>query len=342
MSLPLGVARPATTAGPTEHMSKKKVELTRRRVLGGLGTIGVAGAAAGLGTSALFTDEESFTDNSVTAGTLDMSVTAEVVAANDEYENAVGTIDYMETADDNTAVAGYSFEDFKPGDWVIVCYDIEVSENTGYVCIHGGEFSQSGGTTTEPEPTPDEGELADNLLLTHWNGASVQPSDITSREELVELSQTTNLASMDPSSGAWTEPDVDGNAGSGREYTDVLEFLFGADQDPANVAGVPDSNTPLGNGYASTDGIVIRDPMDGYEGGIGGPGTDVREVGSGGDSVTFCQLLELPTEVGNEVQGDTLSFDLAFSTVQSRNVGTSYSDLSGNIRAYPFDNQIES
>jgi predicted ribosomally synthesized peptide with SipW-like signal peptide len=50
------------------------MELSRRKILGGVGAVGAAGAAAGLGTTALFSDEESFTNNSITAGTLDMKV----------------------------------------------------------------------------------------------------------------------------------------------------------------------------------------------------------------------------------------------------------------------------
>lgn len=327
-------------------MSKKKLDLTRRRVLGGLGTIGVAGAAAGMGTSAYLNDTESFEDNTITAGTLDMQVSAEVVAANDEYEDAVGAIDYMETADDNTAVAGYSFDDFKPGDWVIICYDIDIGENPGYVCIHGGEFSQSGGGNTEPEgpEADDNGELADNLLLSHWNGSE---ETIEDRSDLLELSQTTNKNSLAPVDGSWSEPDVDGAVDGDRHYTDVLEFLFGEDQNPDNK-GVPDAGNDdlLGNGYASGDGVVIRDPMDDNLGGIGGNDSGVREVGSDDNSdnpssVTFCQLIELPPEVGNEVQGDTLEFDLAFSTVQTRNVAPTWDGLKNNIRTYPFDNQTD-
>jgi len=39
----------------------EKFKLSRRKALLGLGTIGLAGAGAGVGTSALFTDKESFT-----------------------------------------------------------------------------------------------------------------------------------------------------------------------------------------------------------------------------------------------------------------------------------------
>lgn len=46
--------------------------LTRRRVLGGIATIGAASAAAGAGTMAYFSDTESSTGNTVSAGTLDL------------------------------------------------------------------------------------------------------------------------------------------------------------------------------------------------------------------------------------------------------------------------------
>jgi len=48
--------------------------LSRRKVLAGLGAVGLASAGAGLGTSAFFSDEESFTDNTLTAGTLDLKL----------------------------------------------------------------------------------------------------------------------------------------------------------------------------------------------------------------------------------------------------------------------------
>ncbi|WP_238993865.1 SipW-dependent-type signal peptide-containing protein [Halobellus captivus] len=48
--------------------------LSRRNVLAGIGGIGVASAGAGLGTSAYFNDTESFENNTLTAGTLDLKV----------------------------------------------------------------------------------------------------------------------------------------------------------------------------------------------------------------------------------------------------------------------------
>lgn len=52
-----------------------RIELTRRRLLGGIAVTGVATAGAGAGTWSYLQDTESSTDNKVQAGTLDLGVT---------------------------------------------------------------------------------------------------------------------------------------------------------------------------------------------------------------------------------------------------------------------------
>jgi len=54
--------------------SDNKLELSRRKILAGMGAVGAAGAGAGIGTSALFNDTESFEDNQLTAGSLDLKM----------------------------------------------------------------------------------------------------------------------------------------------------------------------------------------------------------------------------------------------------------------------------
>jgi hypothetical protein len=49
-------------------------ELSRRKALAALGTVGIASAGAGLGTSAFFGDQGTFENDQLTAGTLDMTV----------------------------------------------------------------------------------------------------------------------------------------------------------------------------------------------------------------------------------------------------------------------------
>ena len=58
----------------TQHGKPKLYNLSRRKVLAGIGAVGLASAGSGLGTSAFFSDEETFTENSLTAGELDLLV----------------------------------------------------------------------------------------------------------------------------------------------------------------------------------------------------------------------------------------------------------------------------
>ncbi|WP_340100077.1 vWA domain-containing protein [Salinibaculum salinum] len=77
-------------------MTDKGMELTRRKILASMGAVGAAGAVAGMGTSAYFSDEESFTNNSLTAGELDLKVDWE-----EHYYDGKGT-----QADEATLVSG--------------------------------------------------------------------------------------------------------------------------------------------------------------------------------------------------------------------------------------------
>lgn len=54
---------------------ESSVELSRRKVLGGLAGIGVASAGAGAGTWAYFSDEESSENNEIQAGTIELDLT---------------------------------------------------------------------------------------------------------------------------------------------------------------------------------------------------------------------------------------------------------------------------
>jgi predicted ribosomally synthesized peptide with SipW-like signal peptide len=55
-------------------MTDDTFELSRRKALAALGSVGAASAGAGLGTSAFFSDRETFQNSSLTAGSLDVEV----------------------------------------------------------------------------------------------------------------------------------------------------------------------------------------------------------------------------------------------------------------------------
>ncbi|MFC6752968.1 vWA domain-containing protein [Halorubrum tibetense] len=97
----------------TNHTDTSIAGLSRRKLLGGLGAIGVASAGAGLGTTAFFSDEESFQDNTLTAGEFDLKMDyrmtyrgghgrlAELQA---NYPDATFVDEDMEPTDEDTGV----------------------------------------------------------------------------------------------------------------------------------------------------------------------------------------------------------------------------------------------
>ena len=58
----------------SETMTNGEFDISRRKALAALGTIGVASAGAGLGTSAYFSDQETFENNRLVAGELDLKM----------------------------------------------------------------------------------------------------------------------------------------------------------------------------------------------------------------------------------------------------------------------------
>lgn len=79
----------------------KKVELSKRRVLGVLVVVGLASAAVGVGTFAVFSDTETSTDNTVNAGTLSLASPSDGVI---EASDAVPTDEFSGTV--NTTYSG--------------------------------------------------------------------------------------------------------------------------------------------------------------------------------------------------------------------------------------------
>ncbi|EMA42207.1 hypothetical protein C448_11771 [Halococcus morrhuae DSM 1307] len=134
--------RPKTMADDND-----KSPLTRRRVLGGMATIGAAGAV-GAGTWAQFNDTEEASGNSVIAGTLDLTVNG-------------GNIPQGASLDVSDAAPGDSgSQSLKLKNAGSIAGVLEVDFNN---------LSQKGGDNPEPEQEADgdnSGDLADNIEIT--------------------------------------------------------------------------------------------------------------------------------------------------------------------------------
>jgi predicted ribosomally synthesized peptide with SipW-like signal peptide len=284
--------------------------LSRRKMLAGLGAVGLASAGAGLGTSAYFSDAEILSGNIFTAGTLNMVVNANVVAANNYWVNQ-GALGLSTTADDEEAVVGLQVDDIKPGDWAIVCFEIEVGDNPGYVQVCTEEFAETGGANTEPERAAEgdadnDADLGEFLLTTVWQDYSGPTDGSTggTRGDLSTLDPVFNNASNMLGLG-YGAPDTGGVVDGDTHYTTARE-----------------ANAVLD---AANGGYIVKDD----NGDIIVVGDDDGSDPAVPDSYVFYLLVELPYAVGNVVQGDTVAFDLVFKTEQVRNNETPFENDSG-------------
>lgn len=268
-------------------MTDDRIPLTRRKLLGSLGVIGVASAGTGLGTSAFFTDEESFTSNTLTAGTLNMRVTADIIDKSPELPypdvspKGAGADD---TADGDTVTIWVS--DMKPGDWFLLEWNVEVIANPGYVQVTSVDEDYVNDEGANPEAETDTvgpGDLGEALLSTVWH---TYDSLDDGRQYLGTLDETTD--NNDSGLGSYETPDLDGVTTSGAHYTTANEAHS-----------------------VYKTGVTLRDPTTG----------DPLEVGTNtdGEGAHFYQLFELPPGVGNDIQGDELVFTLRFDAEQVRN-----------------------
>ncbi|MFQ3476733.1 hypothetical protein HKK80_10820 [Halonotius sp. F2-221B] len=294
----------------TEDNNPQLYSLSRRKMVAGLGVVGLASAGAGVGTSAFFSDEESFEDNTLTAGTLDMSVTANVVAA-DDYWTGQGALALSETADGDV-VSGIQVDDVKPGDWAIICFDIEVGDNPGYVQVRTDDFVEDGGVApTEPEQDAEgdddnDADLGEFLLTTVWQEYDEASGDKTG---LSTLDPVFNNASDAPGIDYEPPVDVDGVVNDDAHYTTARE-----------------ANAVLENGY------LIKDDNG-----------DLLPINDGAEGeYSFCLLLEIPYQVGNVIQGDSISFDLVFETEQVRHNGDPFNNTVPANNTVPVNNSTGS
>jgi len=136
--------------------SSSPFELTRRRALGGIAMIGSASSAAGAGTMALFSDEETSGNNTTQAGTLDLSV-------NGDGSNAVFDVSNVVPGDSGTSSTTLRNDGSLPG---YLTFGI-----TGFRTPENGVNDPESDADAENDPLGSSsggdhtGELAQRLLL---------------------------------------------------------------------------------------------------------------------------------------------------------------------------------
>jgi predicted ribosomally synthesized peptide with SipW-like signal peptide len=166
----------------------RKIELTRRKILGSVGAVGVAGAGAGIGTSALFSDEEEFANNSIQAGELDLIVDYYTSRDQGSFGSASQS---GEINGDGVTEYTYDVGDLKPGDSGVLAFCPKIVDNPGWLWVGSvdGVTDYENGQT-EPEKqvdTTDGGSLN--------NGTNDGAGEMSSSTAAVSVSSPTASAS---------------------------------------------------------------------------------------------------------------------------------------------------
>ncbi|WP_254823785.1 SipW-dependent-type signal peptide-containing protein [Haloglomus halophilum] len=263
-------------------MTDRDFELTRRKALAGLATVGAAGAGAGLGTSALFNDTESFLNNSVQAGTLDLVV--DYYTSTDQ--GSFGTSSQSgEVNGDGATVYDYTVSDVKPGDSGTLAFCPKIVTNRGWLWVGSAGVTDYENGQTEPEGGVDA-----------TPGGSMNGTN--DGADAGDLS-----CAMDVTVSYAESASLDGDQ---VECSNTRELNNPADYTLADLSKDLETGFPLdGDEPGNDDGTVTPYP--------GSSGADDQQ------GPCLCIEWEVPTDVGNEIQSDAIEFGFQFVAEQARN-----------------------
>ena len=336
-------------------MTDERFDISRRKALAALGTIGVASAGAGLGTSAYFSDQETFENNQLVAGTLDMGV-GYTAHYSDWMPNDQGTSegdgvdvnmydgDAGETGDAGDLTSGYTGLPSNDA-WLIEVDDPDQFLDNTQTGVYPDEDEdgvqdqiscEDGEATTQADDAPkpvielddvkpgDFGEVTFDFILCDNPG-------------YVWLNGTLQSASEN----GVTEPEADDPDEDQIEGDGDPDLKDGADQEEGKTVELLDVVQAAvwvddGDNYQDADDTTdptigsLRDILGMISGADNGTalnsGMNAEQYGGTGDQGCFSPDTEhsivfawwVPVDHGNEIQSDSAEFTLGLYTEQCR------------------------
>lgn len=297
-----------------------------KRILVSLSVIGAVAAVAVGGTIAYFSDTETSTGNTFTAGSLDLKVDSEChywnitgFDGNDpiytEVENGCEDGEGVEFGSWSETDLGvekfFNFADIKPGDKGEDTISLHVYDNDAWGRITMALDGDEDNSCTEPEE---------------------ESGDLTCGEgqdgELLEA--------MLPYFSMWLDqgsiPGFQNGGAAGIRDLEEGDNIWQEDDEPSiSVQGETMLSSVLASAYENGCITGEREPLEGVSsdghddyGPCHGLARDGRMVAS---TTYYVGLAwELPYTVGNEVQTDSLSGDITFEVEQHRNNPTPFVD----------------
>ncbi|WP_049935663.1 SipW-dependent-type signal peptide-containing protein [Haloplanus natans] len=331
----------------------ERFDISRRKALAALGTIGVASAGAGLGTSAYFSDQETFENNSLVAGTLDMGVSYS--AHYSDWSDDEDGSDTTTTQDDvdvnmwdggpNTTgtasdlTSGYTglptndawlIEVDNPEQFLENTETESYNDETALTCTNGTATSQA---DDAPKPVIDLGDVkpGDFGEVTFDFILCDNPGYVWINGELQNASENgvTEPEADDPDEdqveGTQAEPPLKAGE-SGEAVVELLDVVQAAvwvddgdnyqDKDPAEPfeAVKTGSLRQVLGMIEGSNGTALTGNMNAETG--GGTGSQGCFSANTEHSVVFAWWV--PVDHGNQIQSDSAEFTLGFYTEQCR------------------------
>jgi predicted ribosomally synthesized peptide with SipW-like signal peptide len=332
-------------------MDKDGFEISRRKVLAGIGGMGAASTGAGVGTSAFFSDREQFDDNRFAAGELDLGVAwqsnysdwSEDEATSDAgtfFENTrtrtnvnpAGSGIVLSSVDCSTIPSGdlaprtvVEVEDVKPGDFGFAVFKLgfcTANANTGYLWTNARMTNTAtSGPNDEndrPEPEvldPDESdpfgiEAIDGELGRYLRVRPFYASSANAFEQLFDFAGS----GIDFAHSFFSTFDLDvASAPTLLDFTDAL----------AQGLGMPLTGNPQDGAFeleATADGnfLLVRTIDDGGDV-FSLLGETPTALGTGSaNTILFGLAWGFPLDHANEIQTDSVAFDVGFYAEQTR------------------------
>jgi len=174
------------------------------------------GAVVAGATGAFFSDTETSTGNTFTAGAIDLKIDNESYVTN-EAGVLVASPETSWGLDDLTGQLFFNFSDLKPGDVGEDTISIHVNENDAWMCAAAEVTEDGDNTCTEPELSEDgdcqdgdtqNGELGSALNFAFW---------IDDGDNVLETDEVDSLFAQGPASNLFGESGVVALAEPGME-----------------------------------------------------------------------------------------------------------------------------
>jgi len=140
------------------------------KILASLMVIGLVASAIGMGTYAYFSDTETSSGNTFTAGAIDLKIDSTC-----KYNGEIQRFCTWESKDLGTGDVFFNFNDVKPGDSGEDTISFDLASNPAWACIYVTKIVDSDNGCNGPELKAEpncladgNGELDENLYVTIW------------------------------------------------------------------------------------------------------------------------------------------------------------------------------